>query len=90
MSDINWVTGLTNPFGIAVSGAYMYISNVNSGSVSQLNAITGAIINASWATGLSAPRGIIIDGSYLYVLNAGTNNIIQINLANGTIANASW
>ncbi len=74
------VTGLgNNPTGIAVSGNYLFILDLNGGKIGEYDATTGAVINASLVTGLNGPASIAVsnDGTNLFVttLFNGDENI---------------
>jgi hypothetical protein len=70
------VTGLSNPFGLAVDGSgHLYVASANSGNsgsgtIGEYNASTGAAINTALVTGLTNSFGLVVDGSgHLYVTN---------------------
>ena len=53
------VTGLSNPLGIAVSGADLFVTNAGTDTIGEYTT-AGATVNAALVTGLSAPEGIAI------------------------------
>jgi len=53
------VTGLSNPLGIAVSGADLFVTNGSIGTIGEYTT-AGATVNAALVTGLSAPFGIAV------------------------------
>src|SRR6202011_4248144 len=63
------VSGLNSPFGIAVSGANLYVANNGSGTVGEYNATTGAVVNASLVSGLGNVLGTVVSGENLFVSN---------------------
>ena len=83
--NASFITGLTNnPFGLALSGGDLYVTNQGNNTVGEYNASTGATINASLInTGLSTPRGILVLGNTLYVVNRGTGTISTFNATTG-------
>ena len=64
------ISGLANPWGIAISGNDLFVVNNGNGTVGEYT-IAGATINASLITGLSNPRSIAISGNNLFVANEG-------------------
>jgi hypothetical protein len=50
--------------------AQLYVIN-NFGGVSEYNATTGEVINASFITGLIDPAGLAVKGNTLFVANSG-------------------
>jgi DNA-binding beta-propeller fold protein YncE len=59
------VTGLSNSYGIAVSGSDLFVTNVtgaNSGTVGEYTT-SGATVNASLISGLNEPVGIAIEST---------------------------
>ncbi len=74
----------TNPQGIAFDGTNMWVANVNSNSVSVINAATGSVTNTI-AVGV-APQGIAFDGTNMWVANSNDNTVSVINAATGAPA----
>ena len=74
----NFITGAIGPWGIAVSGNYIYWTNygANGGSdgttIGRAN-INGKGANQSFITGAAAPAGIAVRGGYIYWSNQGCN-----------------
>jgi hypothetical protein len=64
------ITGLSNPWGIAVSGDHLYVSNIGNGTIGEYTT-SGAVVNANLITGLTCPVGIAVSGTDLYVVNQG-------------------
>src|SRR5437868_2499589 len=60
------VSGLSFPWGIAVSGANLYVANNTAETIGEYNAITGAAVNPSLVSGLYGPDGIALSGSNLF------------------------
>jgi hypothetical protein len=44
--NANFITGLTEPFGIAVSGNNLFVLNAGNNTIGEYDATTGAVINA--------------------------------------------
>jgi hypothetical protein len=49
--------------------AQLYVTQVQAGTVSEYNATTGALMNASFITGLSTPNALLLSGNNLLVAN---------------------
>jgi glucose/arabinose dehydrogenase len=67
----SFITGLSNPVGLAVFGNTVFVANSYVNTVGKYNATTGAAINASFITGLSNPEGLAVSGNTLFVANYG-------------------
>src|SRR5271166_111327 len=77
--NANFITGLSGPMGLALSGdgTALFVANnfgqslpvreSPSGTVGEYNAATGVAINASFITGLSGPFGLSVSGNNLFV-----------------------
>jgi glucose/arabinose dehydrogenase len=48
----SFITGLTNPYGLALSGNNLFVANTNGVRVGEYDATTGAVINANFTTRL--------------------------------------
>jgi len=55
----SFITGLSEPSGLAVKGNTLFVANFG-GTVGEYDATTGAAINASFITGLSEPSGLAV------------------------------
>ena len=80
------VSGLGNPFGIAVSGSDLFVTSVHSGIGEYTT--SGATVNASLVSGLDYPYGIAVSGSDLFVVNQGSGTIGEYTTT-GVTVNAS-
>jgi hypothetical protein len=78
------VSGLSFPWGIAVSGANLYVANNTAETIGEYNAITGAAVNPSLVSGLYGPDGIALSGANLFVANSGFGNGTTIGEYNAT------
>ena len=58
--NATFITGLSSPTGIAVSGSNLFVANAFANTIGEYNVTTGAPVNATFITGLSAPVGIAI------------------------------
>ena len=68
------ISGLSTPFGIAVSGADLFVTNAAIGTVGEYTT-SGATVNPALISGLSLPEGIAVSGTDLFVVNFATNTI---------------
>ena len=83
------VSGLSNPLGIAVSGANLWVANTGGGTIGEYNATTGAVVNAALVSGLNSPTGIAVSGGNLWVANHGNGTIGEYNATTGAVVNAA-
>ncbi len=91
------VVGLRNPFGIVANNGNLYVSDVDSNQVLQLNGETNSLnilnfdtitvssrINAASNVALNAPRGLAFDGyNHLYIADTGNQRIVQADVTFG-------
>jgi len=81
------ITGLTTPWGIAVSGDRLFLTVRNPDRVGEWTT-SGVPVNDSLITGLAGPRGIAVFGTNLYVANDGSGTIGKYTTS-GTVVNAA-
>jgi len=81
------ITGLSEPYGIAVSGSNLFVTNRGSGTIGEYTT-SGATVNASLITGLHDPVGIAVSGSTLFVVNDDNGTIGEYTTSGATV-NAS-
>src|SRR5947209_8214643 len=62
------ISGLTQPFGIAVSGSNLFVVNPRDGTIGEYTT-AGASVNPALISGLDGPWGITVSGSDLFVVN---------------------
>ena len=83
------ITGLVHPWGIALSGGYLFVANQGNGLIENgtigLYTTSGATVNAAWITGLSSPRDIALPGSNLFVANYEAGTIGEYTTSGGTV-----
>jgi len=78
------LSGLDNPFGIAVVGSNLFVSNFGDGTdgtITEYNIATGSA--STFASGISHLNGIVASGSNLFVPNLGTGTIVEYNTTTG-------
>jgi DNA-binding beta-propeller fold protein YncE len=83
--NANFITGLADIRGMALSddGTMIYI--LNAGAVGVYDAITGATINGSLVSGFLSASDIVASGSDLYVADGETNTIGKFTTAGVTV-----
>ncbi len=62
--------------GIATDGAYIYVTNNESDTVTKLRESNGAFV-ATYKVG-DGPFGIAFDGAYFWVANFGDGNVMKL------------
>jgi YVTN family beta-propeller protein len=80
-------TGLSEPWGVALTpdGAYAYVTDYASDSVSVINTATNHVTETIAVGG--SPTGVAItpDGAYAYVTNPGSNSVSVISTATNNV-----
>ena len=56
----SFITGLNQPFGLAVKSNTLFVANQSNGTIGEYDAKTGAAVNANFITGLSLPVGLAV------------------------------
>ncbi|MFZ0889898.1 MAG: hypothetical protein WA005_15740 [Candidatus Binataceae bacterium] len=74
--NANFITGLTDPEGLALSGNHLLVASYANGTVGEYNATTGELINANFITGLSYPYVLVVAGNHLFVTNSKENGTV--------------
>lgn len=65
-----------NPIGLAVSGTTLFVGNYGAGTISTVNATTGALIAANIIVGSGQIWGFALDNSSnIYLVDRGTGNL---------------
>jgi hypothetical protein len=90
--NANFITGLSNPLGLALSGNDLFVAVQDGLAVAEYNATSGASINASFVTTPFAyPYGIAISAGDLFVGTNGSPNLIgEYDSTTGAAINASF
>jgi hypothetical protein len=67
------MSGVPNPYGLAVTGSKLFVATTNNDRVAEYNVNTGALINPSFVTGTFSgyPSGLAASGDTLYVSFTG-------------------
>jgi YVTN family beta-propeller protein len=76
------------PYGVAFTsdGAYAYVTNEGSGSVSVISTATDKVTASVTLGSLPYAVAITPNGEYIYVTNVGNNTVSVINTATNTLA----
>jgi hypothetical protein len=79
------VTVGSSPEGMAFDGAYIWVANFGSNSVTQILASTATVVN-TFALGSTCPtpEGMAFDGTYVWVVCHENNNVVALT-SSGTI-----
>ena len=91
--NLNWVTGLDAPKGIAISndGSKLYVSDIT--NLVEIDIANGKIIKRFNAPGSSFLNDVVSDNlGNIYVSDTGTNTIykLDVNLGNSTSSLEDW
>jgi hypothetical protein len=79
-----FITGLSEPWALLLSGNNLFVADRALDTVSEYNATTGAPnITFSVVTGLGAPSGLALSGNDLWVTNYNTGVIGEYNATTG-------
>jgi hypothetical protein len=92
--NADFITGLSDPVQIAVSGNALFVTNNLGGTVGKYDATTGGAINAGFITGLVVPYALAVSGNSLFVasyFHTGNDYIIgKYDAITGAAINASF
>jgi hypothetical protein len=88
--NANFITGLSGPGDLALSGNNLFVTTFYSPTVSEYDATTGEAINASFITGLNEPSGLALSGNNLFVVNYGSDTVGEYNATTGAAINANF
>jgi DNA-binding beta-propeller fold protein YncE len=84
-------SGINNPGGVSSDGSDVWVTNSNggagSGSVTELDASTGAVIQVIKAKkyGFAHPYGVSSDGIHVWVTNFGDNSVTEFDASTGAL-----
>ena len=82
------VTGLSNPYGLALSGENLYVGSLGSGRIGQYT-VLGTTVNSTLIT-VAGPVALAISGNMLYAASPNTANVAQFNATTGALINGSF
>ncbi len=92
ISNTSFISGLSLPHSLAISGSTLYVADYDNSTVGSYNLANGNAINASLISssdGLGSTNALAISGSTLYVADYGNGTIGSFNLTTSTY-NASF
>lgn len=92
ISNTSFISGLSNPHGLVISGSTLYVADYDNSTVGSYNFSNGTAINASLISstnGLGSTTALAISGNTLYVADYGHGTIGSFNLNTSTY-NASF
>ena len=85
-SVVRTINNLVNgaiPYGISSDGTHVWVAALNTGTVTELSAATGAIIKN--ITDDPAPYGIWSDGTHVWVTNYSYNTVFELDASTGSL-----
>ena len=80
---INTIPVGTTPYGVSSDGTNVWVTNLGSNTVSQIDATTGSIVRTINVG--NSPQGVSSDGTNVWVANSGSNTVTQINATTGSV-----
>src|SRR5271166_6737806 len=86
--NANFITGLSQPTGLALSGNNLFVADYSNNSVGKYDATTGATINADFITGLQSPLALASSGNILFV--AYDRTVGKYDATTGAAINANF
>jgi glucose/arabinose dehydrogenase len=87
--NANFITGLSNPFQLAVLGDNLFVVNQFNFGVDEYNATTGALIKANFVSGMQqSPYGLAFSGNNLFVVSP--NKVGKYDATTGATINADF
>ncbi len=86
--NASFITGLSAPYALALSGNNLYVLGANGGPVGKYDATTGAAINANFITGDIGGEGLALLGNNLFV--PGSFSIGKYNATTGAAVNTNF
>jgi hypothetical protein len=86
----SFVTGLSHPDGLLLSGNTLFVANFDTNIIGTYDATTGAPINASFITGLNGPMGLALSGNTLYVGSFIDSSVSTYDATTGQLINANF
>uniref|UniRef100_A0A6C0B0Z3 SMP-30/Gluconolactonase/LRE-like region domain-containing protein n=1 Tax=viral metagenome TaxID=1070528 RepID=A0A6C0B0Z3_9ZZZZ len=90
----NWIYGLTSPYGLAIHNNYLYMADMMSSSILQIDMEKGIINNKTWAViEPYFPKHLCINNNIMYVSCPNSNTICKIQIdndSNASIIEKEW
>ena len=85
---IKTITVGVSPTAVSSDGTHVWVANNGDGTVTELNATTGAVIGAPISVGSGArsgPDAISSDGTHVWVANSNDGTVTELNAATGVV-----
>ena len=82
---VNTIPVGSEPLGVSSDGTHVWVTNVDDGTVSEIDASTGTVVNTI-SVG-SGPYGVSSDGTHVWVANIGDDTVSEIDASTGTVVN---
>jgi virginiamycin B lyase len=86
--NTGFVTGATEPYGVAVDDQYVYWANYSVGTIGRAN-LDGSSADQTFITGATHPIGLAVDADHIYWTNQTSGTIGRANL-DGTNVDESF
>jgi PKD domain len=91
--DTSFISGLFYPFGLAISGNNLYVSQDYSANnwVGEYNSATGAVINPQlFLTNPDGAYGVALSGNHLFVAGYQQGTVSEYDATTGAVINANF
>jgi len=75
----------TEPEGMAFDGANIWVANLVSDTVTELQASTGKVLGTFFLGGETEPMGVAFDGANIWTANYGANNVTKLRASTGKV-----
>ena len=75
----------TNPSGVSSDGTHVWVTNLNSNTVSELDASTGSVIQTIGLGAYYGPSGVSSDGTHVWVADQGVATVTELNASTGSV-----
>jgi YVTN family beta-propeller protein len=83
---VNTITVGSDPDGVSSDGTHVWVTNYNGGTVSEIDASTGTVVNTIRVRGFNHPAGgVSSDGTHVWVTNGGDGTVSEIQISNGCV-----
>ena len=76
----DFVTGLNNPYGIAVHGNTLYVAEKDGNKISKIDLTQATPTAVDFITGVSSPWGLAVYGDDLYIAEYSGNKVSKVSL----------
>jgi hypothetical protein len=80
-------TGTKEVTDLCSSGTFIWVTTVNSGTLTQINASSASVVSSTVATGLDSAQQITCDGSDVWTEYSGTSLVSEIDASTGAEVN---